>query len=203
MKNKKPSPARKSGVFKCSSCGVVYNAQKGNFLVSSSPLFAGNGGHTTMCRTCIDELYRKMLGFFDGNAQQAIEYCCRMFDWYYNDAIVAATAKEATVSRVLIYPSKLNMIQFKAAGKTYLDTLIERKSKPANHIVEANEMVEGEDIDDVYRPSPETIRFFGNGYTNEDYEFLQSQYDDWTTRYECNTKAQEELFNNSWVSVLF
>lgn len=39
-----------------------------------------------------------------------------------------------------------------------------------------------------------TIKRFGNGFSNDDYLFLQDQYDDWTGRYECKTKAQEELF---------
>ena len=37
---------------------------------------------------------------------------------------------------------------------------------------------------------------FGAGYTNEDYMFLENEYQDWITRYECNSKAQEEVFEN-------
>ena len=37
---------------------------------------------------------------------------------------------------------------------------------------------------------------FGSGYTNEDYMLLENEYSDWVTRYECNTKAQEEVFEN-------
>ena len=35
---------------------------------------------------------------------------------------------------------------------------------------------------------------FGLGYSNEDYMFLENEYKDWITRYECNTKAQESIF---------
>jgi len=35
---------------------------------------------------------------------------------------------------------------------------------------------------------------FGAGYSNEDYMFLENEYQDWITRYECNTKAQEKIF---------
>lgn len=38
------------------------------------------------------------------------------------------------------------------------------------------------------------IKRFGPGYTNEDYMFLENEYQDWITRYECNTKAQEAAF---------
>ena len=35
---------------------------------------------------------------------------------------------------------------------------------------------------------------FGNGLKNDDYLFLENEYQDWITRHECNTKAQEEIF---------
>lgn len=35
---------------------------------------------------------------------------------------------------------------------------------------------------------------FGKGYTDEEYLFLANEYQDWITRYECNTKAQEVIF---------
>ena len=37
---------------------------------------------------------------------------------------------------------------------------------------------------------------FGLGYSNEDLMFLENEYQDWITRYECNQKAQEEVFEN-------
>lgn len=35
---------------------------------------------------------------------------------------------------------------------------------------------------------------FGAGYTDDEYQFLEEEYQEWVTRYECNTKAQEEIF---------
>lgn len=35
---------------------------------------------------------------------------------------------------------------------------------------------------------------FGNSYNNEDLMFLENEYQEWVTRYECNTKAQETIF---------
>ena len=37
---------------------------------------------------------------------------------------------------------------------------------------------------------------FGSGYSNEELMFLENEYQDWIGRYECNTKAQEEVFEN-------
>jgi hypothetical protein len=37
-------------------------------------------------------------------------------------------------------------------------------------------------------------KFFGSGFSNEDYLYLYEQYSDWTARHECETKSQEEIF---------
>ena len=40
---------------------------------------------------------------------------------------------------------------------------------------------------------------FGRDYSTLDLWFLETQYEDWTSRYECQTKTQEELFERlSW-----
>ena len=63
-----------------------------------------------------------------------------------------------------------------------------------------SEFVIGSEYDDEaeIKENKKTIKKakkrFGFGYTNEEYMFLENEYQDWTTRYECNTKAQEEIF---------
>ena len=71
---------------------VLRNSRKNNFLSSGSPLFKENGGYTTICHSCVDEQYKKLFCFYNGDVSQAIEHCRRLFDWYYNDA--QATGKE-------------------------------------------------------------------------------------------------------------
>lgn len=64
-----------------------------------------------------------------------------------------------------------------------------------------SEFKENSEYDDEYevKENQKTIkkakkRFGLGAYTNEEYMFLENEYQDWTTRYECNTKAQEEIF---------
>ncbi len=42
----------------------------------------------------------------------------------------------------------------------------------------------------------EMVQRFGAGFSNEDYEYLQAQYEDWIDCYPCEIKIQEELFKN-------
>lgn len=41
------------------------------------------------------------------------------------------------------------------------------------------------------KPRKEIIKLFGNGFTNEDYLYLQDQYDDWRSRSQVDSKSQE------------
>ena len=63
------------------------------------------------------------------------------------------------------------------------------------------------DIDDLENNTEENVKIvqktlkaakkrFGNNYNNEDLMFLENEYEDWTSRYECETKAQEEVFES-------
>jgi hypothetical protein len=40
-------------------------------------------------------------------------------------------------------------------------------------------------------PRKETYKIFGSGFTNEDYLYLQDQYDDWRSRTQVDSKSQE------------
>lgn len=44
------------------------------------------------------------------------------------------------------------------------------------------------------KPKAATIKRFGDGLKVSDYLFLEDEYQDWVTRYECRTKAQEVIF---------
>lgn len=61
-----------------------------------------------------------------------------------------------------------------------------------------DEDLDDEDSEGVAKISPRTVKNgrkrFGAGYSDEEYQFLENEYQEWVTRYECNTKAQEEIF---------
>lgn len=70
-------------------------------------------------------------------------------------------------------------------GKTYADSEFE-----------LGVVTEEEEIKINAKTIKSAKKRFGNGYSNEDYMFLENEYQDWITRYECNQKAQEEVFEN-------
>lgn len=186
--------------FYCTCCGKKYTKQKGNFPFSNSPLFAGNLGYTTICKPCVDKYFITLTDFYSGNEEKAVDRMCQIFDWYYNDDILAATRKiSADRSRIGAYPSKSQLPQYKKRGITYLDTVKDRASVNINDSSDLEEAKEG--LNDL-KVRKRTISMFGMGYSTEQYKFLQEQYDDWTSRCEAKTKAQEELFKNLCIAQL-
>lgn len=186
------------GYFKCTCCGKSYKGQKGNFLVTNSVLYRGNDGYLTICKNCGEKYYAQLVGFYCNNEAHAMEHLCHQFDWFYSaEALSMSGSSKTQMASPSMYSSKMNMALIQKVGTTYFDTIKIRNEKsgiingsdelPEAQFDESGELIEAP-ID------PELIRNFGYGYTRDEYEFLEQEYTDWITRYECRTKAQEELF---------
>lgn len=59
---------------------------------------------------------------------------------------------------------------------------------------EVNVELEQEDVKIVQKTLKSAKKRFGNNFSKEDLMFLENEYQDWVSRYECNTKAQETIF---------
>jgi hypothetical protein len=210
-KLKKIESPNMGGVYKCSCCGTDYDSQKGNFPASNSILYKGNNGRLTFCRSCVEKYYKQLIDFYCDNEQHALEHCCRLFDWYYADNLFSMTESlGADKPRILVYPSKMNLIRDKENKNSYLDTV---RELGGNTIMNANDFNlgagaaickndENGEKEQIKFVSESVVKFFGFGYSNEEYEFLNNEYNDWTSRYECKDKAREEVFKNMCVAQL-
>ena len=182
--------------YKCCTCGKKYTKQSGNFSYSQSPLFKGNNSFLPICNNCLENLveqYTELLG----SQNEAIKRVCLHWDMYYSESTLNSTKKiDANRSRIKNYVKNCNL--FQNAGKTYDTYLKEINSERIDTINDLEELKQDKEI----KVSQKTIKFFGLGYTPEQYRFLQDQYDDWTHRHECRTKSQEEVFKNLCIAQL-
>lgn len=132
---------------------------------------------------------------YDDSDKKAVERICMILDVYYNhdvfDRITDKCQDKLDTGIILRYIQQTKLRQYR--NKNYGTTLSEKFN--AVHIKETvcdvcEEQEEQEDKSDIKAASA----IFGDGFSDEDYIFLKTQYDDWTARHECNTKAQEEIF---------
>lgn len=171
--------------YKCCACGTSYKNLDDNFPASQSEMYAGLDYHLPICKTCLDKLFEHYTTVYGGNEDQAIRRICENFNIYFNQSLLNASRKiTKNRSRIHTYISRSNLLQYK--DKTYDSTLDEERNEG---IIETLD-----DVKDSKKAKLKTVKFFGTGFEDDDYVFLEDEYLDWTTRHECNTKAQEEVF---------
>jgi hypothetical protein len=136
--------------------------------------------------------------------EEAYRRICQSFDIYFLPSLVESAVKGSNpFNRMNVYIGRVRLGQFN--NKTYGDTIAEemeeverlkaiaedeaRKVKSLSEIT--GDVVEG---DDKQLVNPESYKFWGFGFKPEEYEFLDNKYVEWTSSHECNSKAQESVF---------
>lgn len=176
----------------CFYCGKEYVDK--NFYKSYSDFYS-NIGKVPYCKQCIEKFYQQYYEKYTNEGcltpeRNAVKRLCMIFDIYfnekaYNDAINNAKKRQTNISPMGAYMKIIQLQQHQ--NKSYENTISEEALR---------DLAEGlsKTISDDTTVDQKIIDFFGSGFTEEDYKFLEKEYKDWTARHECNTKAQEEVF---------
>ena len=180
--------------YKCFCCEKEY--VESNYYSSTSEFYI-NIGKVPYCKQCIGKLYQHFLDKYTNEGclnpeKKAVRRVCMALDIYfndkaYNDAIDDAKRRKIDITAMGSYMKRVQLNPHR--GKTYDDTIYEEEQAD----FDSNISIDDFDSSEV---DQSTIEFFGVGFVNEDYKFLKKEYDDWTARHECKTKAQEEVFKD-------
>lgn len=176
----------------CFYCGKEYVDT--NYYKSNSK-FYGNIGKVPYCKQCIEKFYQYYFDKYTNEGcltpeKNAVKRLCAAFDIYfkedaYNAAIESAKKREMNITPMGAYMKMIQLSQYK--GKSYDNTVSDEEKESFSASIST--VVSGSrNVDEA------TMKFFGVGFSDDDYEFLKEQYDDWVARHECKTKAQEEVF---------
>lgn len=180
----------------CLHCNEEFDSNE--FYDSDSELH-GAIGKIPYCRACLDKFYQSYLKKYEtleyqNPERKAIERLCMILDIYYKDKIFDAAVKDSEskpdATLFALYLRQVKLYQYR--NKNY-DTTIHEKYKAmkdgdsAMSVYTEREVEQSEEI-------KAATKFFGSGFSDDDYIFLHEQYTDWTTRHECETKSQEEVF---------
>lgn len=133
-------------------------------------------------------------GIRSDNKEKTIE-TFRKLDWYfdekvYNDLLqkilegVGEKIKSTAVQQWITMNRSINDYKFKSFSDSMFDI----------EDIEGNDSPE--DIRIIQKTLKKAKKRFGSDYSNEDLMFLENEYQDWVSRYECSQKAQEETFEN-------
>lgn len=166
-----------------------------NFYKSFGNFF-DNIGKIPYCKQCIEKFYQYYFDRYTNEGcltpeENAVKRVCMAMDIYYTKANFDSAMNKIKKDNIKISPmgqymKTIGFNQYK--NKSYDNTIFdEEKEKLANSLIDMYN-ISDRNIDE------NTVRFFGAGFTDDDYDFLKEQYDDWVARHECKTKAQEEVF---------
>ena len=179
----------------CFYCGNEYVDT--NYYNSNS-IFYSNIGKLPYCKQCIEKFYQHFYDKYTNEGcltpeKKAVKRLCAIFDIYYREDVFNGSMKKIKDSNMNISPmgqymKTIQLSQYNRKKETYENTISQEEqegiaSSFADMVVDR-------------KTDEKTIKFFGAGFTDEDYEFLKEEYDDWTSRHECKTKAQEEVFKD-------
>ncbi len=184
-------------LLRCSCCGK--DLEMSNFYKTKLSIYQGTGVFP-FCKECLDTIYQQYLNEYivDGvlyPERKAVERICMMLNIYYSDEVFdGAIQRKGQVNDntpvIALYIKQVNMHQY--MKKTYETTIKERKTD-REELFDISDL--SDDID-TQKKIEKGRKIFGTGFSADDYIFLQDQYDDWTTRHECQTKSQEEMFKH-------
>lgn len=180
--------------YTCFYCGNEY--AESNYYKSFGRFF-DNIGRIPYCKQCIEKFYQYYFEKYTNEGclnpeEKAVKRVCMAMDIYYtrvnfDSAMNKIKRDDINISPMGQYMKTIGFTQYK--DKSYDDTVSDDdKRELADSLIDVSNVSKNITVDE------DTVKFFGTGFTNEDYEFLQEQYDDWVTRHECQTKAQEEVF---------
>ncbi len=170
----------------CAKCGEYLSPE--NFYVSDE----FKTGRFPICKDCILE----MATDYDNRLEAAVDNrdklmrVFHMLNLPYSDEAYRSF-KTKMGEGVSVAQTMLAQIQIwaKNNNKTWTDSVFD---KPATDSV----IVINTDV------RPEIRRIFGHGFTEDDYRFLQDQYDDWRARTQVDSKSQETYVQQICLSLL-
>lgn len=166
---------------------------------NSNSKFYSNIGRIPYCKQCIERFYQYYFEKYVSEGcltpeKKAVKRLCMAFDIYFREDVFNSSMKKVkdgimNISVIGQYMKTIQLVQYNRKKETYENTITQEEkdgifSTPIS------------DISDSINVDKKTIEFFGAGFNEDDYEFLKREYEDWTARHECKTKAQEEVFKD-------
>lgn len=171
--------------------GDYYYCHKCNSFLHKDSFYNDNryaSGVFPECKQCLKEQatdYNRQTKEYTDNREKTIEVFKKLnlpfIDSLYKDQLQKVNEKIGEKNRSLAYLQMLVIVKS-------LDQYKNLRWKDSDF---------GEDSDSDNstlsnrKPRKEIIKLFGTGLTNEDYLYLQDQYDDWCARTQVDSKSQQ------------
>ena len=141
------------------------------------------GGRFYICKQCIQAMVeqRKKKTDIPNETKESVQRVLQMMDLPYIDTLYEDCEKGAYDAI-----KERNRRSPFATYITCIKSLPQHKGKKWKDSVFPKTFGSSD-----YEANPKIVEIFGKGFSNEDYEYLQGQFNDWCSRTQVDSKAQE------------
>jgi len=179
--------------IKCKNC--EREMVKAKFYSSNLPEYKKlYNGTCPVCKECLQILACDENGGIDATALKDVlkNYLNKPF---FNDIFLKVLSKKPK-NPLGDYITRLNLNRGVANNATWKDGETEGKIEIDKKNIKKQKGIPEVLVNSDFKVTKEMIRFWGRGkdYTPEDYEFLDNAFNEWTTRYKCDTLAEEKTY---------
>jgi hypothetical protein len=190
----------------CSKCGKEKNSTTGFYKIFS---WAYADERMPFCKECIDEklAISDTTDFMDDNFIHNFQSILLdlnkpfIYDWYIA-SIEEVDRKSSKSNRSVffgVYNKKLQLIERK---KGYSLTWLDSEFSPTEESLDDKKVNTNVVITNVLHDRERLVHFWGKGLSDEAYEWLDTEYTDYASRYDVDTKTLEntikELCLTQW-----
>lgn len=167
---------------KCPCCGDIKKINSKNFYKSYSVLYKNNKeNRMSLCKECLLDVADNFKTKFNSESRGLYELC-KLLDVYYEKNLFDSACNQAEKQKSnpyqIYFQKVLSMPQYK--DRIFIDSEMFDKK------------IDEEEIEN--QVGRDVVDFWGEGYSQRDYDFLEREYESLTTRYECDSYAQEVIF---------
>lgn len=156
-------------------------------------------GYFPICKECLQMIVeqRKRENDPPNETKESVKKVLELMDkpyddGFYENCVAGVESKKNDVSNKKNYQSPFSIYI------TAIQSLPQWKGKTWKHSKFGNS--EERPVEETFDEDSEFFKMakehFGTEYSLPDLNFLEKEYSDWCDKYECNTKAQEEVFKN-------
>ena len=179
-------------VLMCPMCGDFIKADTGFYMDRK---YATD--RFPICKQCLLAMVEQRKNKNDksepNETKESVQRVLQLMDRIYDDAFYNECVKGAT--------DEVNEKMRHSAFATYITSIAslpnwKGKTWKDSDFGDSAVSIDEEETRIIQKTVKAGKKRFGNNYSDEDLMFLENEYQDWITRYECNTKAQEEVFEN-------
>lgn len=166
-----------------------------NFYETTNKNLDSNG-HMSICRLCCNQLYNDYFSIYN-NLEIALRLTCEELDVCFNKEALKQT--QSHIESLLTRGKKADAIfgyyksKLSSTGKNN-GNILDFRYKDSN--ISEIDSDETNFEDEKIVVSREILQFWGKGYNNQDYLFLQNYYDDLIKMYDHSLPVQVNNYKN-------